>query len=388
MDLEEMPWFPQVATSSVTEGESAPNGFTAKVLHVRWDSIPMLIPDGNLDSEEWWSNQSGNWGEWPTLTPLNVEVTSAGWNIDFGTHFALILPLDADGHGRRLAELECEVLHTAIGGIQYEGRDVILIFEKEDGEEISMDTDTLEKIGVALGKFHAKAGSILSTPNDERSWNDRNAMLERRTRSATVWRGPHSADTEGTITHRNFSISDCRLVNGEIRIGRCYGGIHEALLPETSPFPAIRDIGAAYTSLHGQNSNLRQALFEGWTRTAPSHWHSSKAVDTNRGGTMIWEYEQMLQHRLFNQAWGRSEPEYVTRWLATVSSTQNGMYQARILAVAGLICFAIIPTAAFYWIFYPGSPAPSISDIGAIGALGVCGFVLRKMYRASAPNPW
>ena len=67
MDLEEMPWFPQVATSSVTEGESAPNGFTAKVLHVRWDSIPMLIPDGNLDSEEWWSNQSGNWGEWPTL---------------------------------------------------------------------------------------------------------------------------------------------------------------------------------------------------------------------------------------------------------------------------------------------------------------------------------
>ena len=388
MDLEEMRWFPKVAASSVTEGEAAPTGFAAKVLHVRWDSIPMLIPEGDLTSEDWWSHQSSTWGEWPELSPLEMKVTPAGWEVDFDAHFAIILPLDGDGHGRRLAELGCDVLHTAIGGMQHEGRDVILIFEKEEGKAIPMNANSIREAGAALGRFHAKSATVLSTPNDERSWNNRNAMLERRTRSATVWRGPHSGDTQGTITHRNFSHSVCKIVDGAIRIGGCFGGVHEALVPENSPFPAIRDVGAAYASMLGKDPEFRKSFYEGWISTAPAHWYSSKAVDTHRGGVMIWEYEQILQHRLFNQAWGRSEPGYITRWLAGVSGLQNGMYQARILAVAGLICFAIIPVAAFYWAFYPESPTPSISDIGAMGALGACGYLLRRMYRASAPDPW
>ncbi|MEE2812580.1 MAG: hypothetical protein VX627_06125 [Candidatus Thermoplasmatota archaeon] len=388
MDPESMPWFPRVAASSVTEGDSAPAGFISKVLHLRWDSLPMLLPDGDPGSATWWSLQSATWGQWPKLVPIRAEPTPSGWRIEFESHFAEILPLDDDGHGRKLAELNCRVLHTAIGGVQHEGRDVILLFEKENGRDVPLDEEHLRMIGAALGEFHALAATHLATPNDERAWNDHNAGLERKTRSATVWRGPHSADTQGTITHRNFGVSVCQLVDGEIRIGGCMGGVKNALIPERSPYPAIRDIGACYVTLHDQDPALRKALFEGWTTTVPKHWHSSRATDTHRGGTAIWEYEQMLCHRLYNQAWGMDEPAYVTHWLAGVSRIQNGMYQARTLSVAGLICFSIIPAAVFYWIFYPGSPSPTISDLGAMGALGICGILLRRMYRAAAPNPW
>ena len=121
-----------------------------------------------------------------------------------------------------------------------------------------MNANSIREAGAALGRFHAKSAPALLTPNDERSWNNRNAMLERRTRSATVWRGPHSADTQGTITHRNFSHSVCKIVDESIRIGGCFGGVRDALLPENSPFPAIRDVGAAYASMLGKDPEFRK----------------------------------------------------------------------------------------------------------------------------------
>ena len=54
VDIESMPWYPRVAVNSVTDAiMTPPTGFTAHVLHVRWDSLPMLLPDGDLTSEAW-----------------------------------------------------------------------------------------------------------------------------------------------------------------------------------------------------------------------------------------------------------------------------------------------------------------------------------------------
>ncbi|MDP6906314.1 MAG: hypothetical protein QF440_02735 [Candidatus Thalassarchaeaceae archaeon] len=385
MDLAEMPWYPKVATSSVTEGNSAPPGFISKTLHLRWDSLPVLLPEGDLLSEEWWNEQTVTWGVWLSGKPQSMAVNELGWLIDFPNHEAQILPLDEDGHARRLAELNCDELYTAIGGLQFEGRDVILIFEKVETEPLPLDEEYLRKAGEVLGRFHSVCLSQLSTPNNERSWNKRLELLEPRTRSATKWRAPHSSDTRGTITHRNFGIEHCQIIDGNVKIGGCLGGVYNAILPENSPSPVLRDVAAGTLNLSSEQKGI---FCGGWISTVPSFCSSAKALDSHRGGLVIWEYEQHLERRLFHQAWGEKEPSFVTRFLTNVSGFQNGMYQARSLAAAGLICLSIPPFAILYWLFYPDAIVPSTSDGLAMVALGSIGIFLRRMYRAAAPKPW
>ena len=386
VDLDSEPWYPRKAVSSVTDAIMAPpSGFTAHHLHVRWDSLTMLLPDGDLNSSEWWNTVSPSWGKWIEGVPLSVTSNSVGWMVEFEKHEAQILPLDEDGHGKRLAKLECDELHAAIGGLQVDGRDVILVFTKLKVEALPLDLEHLKLAGQTLGKFHAVCGRNLATPNDERAWNKRLDTLEPRTRSATKWRVPHSTDTQGTITHRNFGLEHCHLANGNIIITGCVGGIYNALVPETSPSPALRDVAAAVINLE---SDQKRAFCEGWISTAPSHWYSHKALDGHRGGLIIWEYEQHLEQRLFHQAWGKKEPPHVTQFLASVSSLQNEMYRHRTIAAGALICTFVPLTAILYWIFYPDSEIPSNFAIASMGGMGVCGWILNKFYRHLAPKPW
>ena len=386
VDIESEPWYPRVAANSVTDATlPPPSGFTGHILHVRWDSLPMLLPNGDLASSEWWNLLSPTWGKWAEGPPLSVTSNSVGWLVEFENHEAQILPLDEDGHGRHLATLGCEELHTAIGGFQVEGRDVILIFKKMAMESLPMDDQHLRLAGEALGRFHATCGRHLATPNDERAWNKRLDILEPRTRSATKWRAPHSADTQGTITHRNFCLEHCHLLNGKVIITGCYGGINNALVPENSPSPALRDVAAAILNL---SSDQKRSFCEGWVSSAPSHWYSYKALDGHRGGLIIWEYEQHLEQRLFHQAWGKKEPPHVTQFLASVSSVQNGMYRVRTIAAGALVCTFVPLTAILYWIFYPGSEIPSDFAIASMGVMGISGWLLNKVYRYLAPRPW
>ena len=384
VDLESEPWFPKVAATSVTDGDEVCAGFSSRTLHVRWASLPMLLPDGDLMDPAWW-NHSETWGRMPSTPPVDLKANAIGWRVAFEGHHVLVLPLDEDGHGRRLAELDHPGLHTAVGGLQHAGRDVLLCFEDLAGEPLSRDVEHLRRAGQSLGRFHARCGAHLATPNDERAWNRRLDALEPRTRSATKWRAPHSPDTQGTITHRNFGLDDCVLVGDEVVITGCAGGVYNALLPEETPSPAIRDVAAGVIGL---DAEFRAAFCEGWAATAPRHWSSSKALDSHRGGLLIWEYEQHLEHRLFHQAWGREEPEALTAWLANVSLVQTGMYHSRSLAAAGLILLSIPPCAAFYWLFYPGAVSPTTFDIGGMLALVGIGLGLRRMYRLAAPRPW
>ena len=386
VDIKSEPWYPSVAAKSVTDAVvPAPSGFSAHILHVRWDSLPMILPDGKLDSAEWWSKLSPSWGKWVEGKPLSVKSNSVGWLVDFENHEAQILPLDEDGHGKRLARLGCDELHTAIGGLQIEGRDVILVFKKLEFETLPMDEKHLVMAGEALGRFHAHCGRNLATPNDERAWNNRLDVLEPRTRSATKWRAPHSADTQGTITHRNFRLEHCFLHKDRVIISGCVGGIYNALVPETSPSPALRDVASAIIDISSENKRI---FCRAWTSTAPAHWYSHKALDGHRGGLIIWEYEQHLEQRLFHQAWGKNEPDYVTHFLANVSTVQNGMYRVRTIAAGAMICTFIPFIVICYWAFYPEAQTPSGLEIGGIAAMGGLGWILQKVYRYLAPMPW
>ena len=386
VEIESEPWFPSVAAKSVTESsDTPPSGFTSHILHVRWDSLPMLLPDGDLTSLEWWKSQSATWGDWVVGNPQSLQSNSAGWLVEFEEYEAQILPLDEDGHGRRLSKLASKELHAAVGGIQHEGRDVILVFEKLKLDPLPLNLQNLQMIGEALGRFHATCGRNLALPNDQRAWNQRLEILEPRTRSATKWRAPHSADTQGTITHRNFRFENCYLHKGKVLIGGCMGGIRNALVPEKSPSPALRDLASSVAKL---TSEQKRVFCEAWSSTAPAHWSSSKALDAHKGGMLIWEYEQQLLQRFFHQAWGESEPQNVTKFLTEVSTLQNGMYRARTIAAGAMICISIPPIAVLYWGLYPVAPTPGAIEISIVAIFGCIGWLLRKVYRSVAPTPW
>ena len=386
VEIESEPWFPSAAAKSVTDSsDPSPSGFTSHVLHVRWDSLPLLLPDGDLSSSEWWDAQSATWGEWVSGSPQSVQSNSVGWLVEFETHQAQVLPIDEDGHGRRLAKLDCSELYTAIGGIQHAGRDVILIFKKLNLDPLPLDAKYLQMAGESLGRFHTDCGRQLATPNDQRAWNQRLEVLEPRTRSATKWRAPHSTDTQGTITHRNFSLEQCHLHEGKVLIGNCMGGAQSALIPHTAPSPAIRDVASAVSTLSAQQKRI---FCEAWASTAPAHWSSSKALDGHKGGLLIWEYEQQLQRRLFHQSWGQNEPQHVTEFLTEVSTIQNGMYRARTIAAGAMICISVPVVAALYWLLYPGAPSPESVEMGGVAIIGGIGWILRKLYRSVAPIPW
>jgi len=421
-------WFPKVAVTKVTDSNAnsnteSPTGFLAKTMHVRWDSLPLYLPDGDLADPEWWANvrqNEGCWGKWPELADIpSVFPSPVGWSVEFADWLVDVLPLDEKGHGRRLGELGCEVLDGAVAGLQWQGCDLILIrpgLGKSGGGQAGTNAFELlvnaieagekdaaigvcKAVGQALGMFHSSASEAKATPPDERRWNARTQVLEKRTRSATVWRAAHSDDTQGTITHGNFGFRVVWFQDDEAYIEACVGGVYHALAPSNAYFPAVRDVAAGYASLTSicakasspdssvTLTDLRRAFFDGWCSTAPKRWHSAQALDTNRGGVTYWEYEQMIEHRFYHQAFGSDEPAFVTRFLSGISGMQNRMYQARTLAVGGLICFAIPPAAAFYWLFYPGSPSPTLSDIGAMGVLVLCGFALRRLYTASGASP-
>ena len=386
VEIESEAWFPSAAVKSVTDSsDPAPLGFSSHVLHVRWDSLPMLLPDDDLQSVEWWNAQSATWGEWLSGKPQSVQSNSSGWTVEFDHHVAQVLPIDEDGHGRRLAQLNSKELHAAIGGVQHEGRDVILVFEKINFEPLPLDAKHLQMAGESLGRFHVVCGGNIATPNDERAWNQRLEILEPRTRSATKWRAPHSADTQGTITHRNFSLEQCFIHDGNILIGRCWGGIQNALLPQTSLLPAIRDVASAVTVL---STELKRMFCDAWSSTAPAHWSSSKALDGHKGGLLIWEYEQHLLLRMLHQSWGEDEPQSVTEFLTEVSTIQNGMYRARTIAAGAMICLSIPAVAVLYWLFYPDASYPATVDMAGVAITGVIGGLMRRLYRSLAPKPW
>ncbi len=345
----------------------------------------MLLPDGDLESVDWWNAHSATWGKWVSGKPTSVQSNSIGWLVEFEEYEAQILPIDEDGHGQRLAKLGCKELHAAIGGIQHSGRDVILIFDKLQLEPLPLDDVHLKMAGESLGRFHAICGQNLATPNDQKAWNERLEVLEPRTRSATKWRAPHSADTQGTITHRNFNLKHCFLQEGRVLIGGCLGGLQNAMIRHTSPSPAIRDVASAVTSL---SSEQKRIFCEAWSSMAPPHWSSSKALDGHKGGLLIWEYEQQLQQRMLHQAWGENEPQYVTEFLTDVSTIQNGMYRARTIAAGGMICMVTPLITALYWLLYPDVPSPSMIEIASVTILGGIGWLLRRLYRSLAPKPW
>ena len=423
--LADEPWFPAgVVTEVEPAAEQAPAGFEAYRLHARWGSQLMLWPTGDSDSLDWWERMlpvgggGERWGEAPELAGATIERVDAWdgrcWRIrerggrTLRVHF---LPLDSCGHGRRLAGLASEVLEAAVGGLQWKGRDVLLIFRQQQGEAASDhltaaieegDNAAAEQIchvaGETLGRFHCDALARLALPNDERRWNERLKRLEEQIVTNTLWRAPHSRDTHGTITHRNFGLEGVLLHDDEEpTIANCADGVVNAILPPYQEVPAVRDLAAGYRSISRILSDsdqheipadlelrLRGALFTGWCATVPPAPRSAAALDGHRGGVAIWEYEQVLEEVACALAWQKAVPARLIDWLSFVPHLQTSMYHSRTLSGLALVC----GTAAATALFLPGAFDTLTERIAAVLGLSLCALLLRWAYRRRAPPPY
>jgi hypothetical protein len=384
----------------------------------------MLWPTGDPDSIDWWKGMlpvggdGERWGDAPEISGATIERVDAWdgrcWRIrerggrTLRAHF---LPLDSCGHGRRLAELSSEVLEAAVGGLQWKRRDVLLIFRQQQGETASDrltaaieegDHAAAEQIcrvsGETLGRFHSDALARLALPNDERRWNERLKRLEEQTVTNTLWRAPHSRDTHGTITHRNFGLEGVLLHDDEEpTIANCADGVVNAILPSYQEVPAVRDIAAGYRSIsrilsdsdqHEISADLelrmRGALFTGWCATVPPAARSAAALDGHRGGIAIWEYEQVLEEVAYALAWQKAVPARLIDWLSFVPHLQTSMYHSRTLSGLALVC----GTAAATALFLPGAFDTLAERIAAVLGLSLCALLLRWAYRRRAPPPY
>ena len=437
-------WFPSgIAQAIDPAAEQAPLGFEAWRLHTIHDSHLMVWPEGDVESADWWrkilpiGGGGKRWGTAPDFSDVTVEKVDGWGGPTFDIHeasgrqlVAKILPLDECGHGRTLSELDCEILDSATGGIQWKGRDVVLFFRKEigknavelvDGALADNDFKTASEIcrnaGRVLGVFHLSALNRRSLPNDERRWNNRLKELEARLQSNTLWRAPHTKQTKATITHRNFGLETVRIdEDDEYHISGCFDGVPNAILPSTMDFPVFRDIAAGYRSIsriaakHNLQYEpasaknwgwseldshdwpdpepserwLRRELLAGWNSVGWSTAGGRRAMNGYKGGVAIWEYEQVLEESATAQAYGQEVPDRVRWWLDHVSRIQSSLGVAQVISGGSKLCFL----AAILSLLGDQSYPTPTTRLAIVLGLVLAGLGLQFLHFVRAPPPY
>lgn len=415
-------WYPSGIATALVEAEGAPAGIAIFRMSTRWGTHNLFHPTSSPQDSQWWSEVTSNpgwWGESPDIS--NAEITQfpsdgkawkakwddsgpAGWSSQ--TVEIRCLPLDGHGHAKVLAEVDSNNLLSAIGGLQFAGRDILVILPEPEHpsaleviSELVLEEDEAglnylaTRLGQALGGFAASIKPQNHRPYTQRIWNDRLKKLEDWSKANTLWRAPHSVETQGTITHRNIGLEVMHIGPDEVQISGCCDGLFNAITGLQQNNPAIRDLASLFTSLseHLDRLNglryeegMRKAMLAAWAARAPERWSRPRALDTHCGGVAIWEYEQRLEGLVFAHAWNRDVALPTRAWLAKVSRLQASMFGDRIWAALSLVCWSGAAIITALWL------DGGISNVVAVAAppLLFAGFWLRRWYHSRARPPW
>ena len=277
---------------------------------------------------------------------------------------------------------------------------MILIWEESSTEESSRDaliralidgdhesaTQTLRECGISLGRYHKHVEPVRTTPPDPNRWNARVAGIEELLRSNSVWRVPHSRDSECMLGLGDVGLADFH--GGRIRISR--PRLHSALFPAKCEFPAIRDLASVAHDLsrafYETESDLdivelRSSLIEGWRSSAPENWSSDWVLYSHRGGLAIWEYEQCLLDVIEAVSHQSGAPQPATYLIGFVPRYQKRMFNNRTFGALSMIAGSI---GAFSLI---SSFPPSAGEIPLPIASIALSIGLMKLYRNRSPAP-
>lgn len=445
--LREKGWFPAAATAMADAagavdasgggaGDSErtsplPPGFTAHEVSLPWTTLTMLLPPTGIGDPVWWhslADATDSWGDVAALASVRVVRLAEGRlgpvaHLDcgrYGLWMAEIVPFDADGHGRRLSDFSDDRCHGAKGGVQWRGRDVLLL--RRDLSELPTAAEALRSVLVAgestlalalvrnagglLGRFHMRAAKVVRIPRDAGRWNDRLKRIEEVTHAKTLWRAPHAAETESTITHRSFSL-ECVLLlrdaagepdSSRGRLLLPAPGLADSLLPLDARMPALRDVAAGYRSIEvarraaeaepdcaplPPQGELRREFLDAWAAKAPRAWSSDAALDSHRGGLPVWEYEQTLVELLLARATGEEPTESTLWFLDHVDRIQARMFRSRTFAAAALTALCCSGFGVYAWL----TGMLLVMQALPLMMVGLLHPPLRRLYRRAAPPP-
>ena len=373
-------------------------GMTCKLV----EPIPI---DGISEWEEAISDLT-SWGKVPDPSSLSSVLLSendrgpiarlsgdSNWIAEF-------LPWGSDGLLRRRIDASSEVCDAPCGGFSWEGGDLILIWEESNTEESSRDaliralidgdheaaTQTLRECGISLGRYHKHVEPVRTTPPDPNRWNARVAGIEELLRSNSVWRVPHSRDSECMLGLGDVGLADFH--GGRIRISR--PRLHSALFPAKCEFPAIRDLASVAHDLsrafYETESDLdivelRSSLIEGWRSSAPENWSSDRVLYSHRGGLAIWEYEQCLLDVIEAVSHQSGAPQPATGLISYVPRYQKRMFNNRTFGALSMMAGSI---GVFSLI---SSFPPSAGEIPLPIASIALSIGLMRIYRGRSPPP-
>ena len=407
MSVWERKWRPAAMKEVIDESET-PSGFEPRSFAGIGMTCKLVEPipiDGISEWEEAISDLT-SWGKVPDPSSLSSVLLSendrgpiarlsgdSNWIAEF-------LPWGSDGLLRRRIDASSEVCDAPCGGFSWEGGDLILIWEESSTEESSRDaliralidgdheaaTQTLRECGISLGRYHKHVEPVRTTPPDPNRWNARVAGIEELLRSNSVWRVPHSRDSECMLGLGDVGLADFH--GGRIRISR--PRLHSALFPAKCEFPAIRDLASVAHDLsrafYETESDLdivelRSSLIEGWRSSAPENWSSDRVLYSHRGGLAIWEYEQCLLDVIEAVSHQSGAPQPATGLISYVPRYQKRMFNNRTFGALSMMAGSI---GVFSLI---SSFPPSAGEIPLPIASIALSIGLMKIYRNRSPPP-
>ncbi len=244
------------------------------------------------------------------------------------------------------------------GGIQWKGLDVMVFRPSVDSTAIRWKSESpaiFSEMGSVLGNFHTLMLDS-SAPRMEKEWNLRLKRLETIASSGTLWRVPHSKNTDSIRSLGDLTCNDWLMIDDTISLDLLNLGyqVFGNLITETTRFSCLRDIASMYVDIDnskvvsGTNSReyLRKVFFESWCNEAPNKWHSKSALDGNSGGMQIWRYDVELKNLFVAKSRNK---KYSKVWIKNVKNIQRTLFNYRIISGSALGMLLSSATIALLW---------------------------------------
>ena len=238
--MEDEPWWPRgIAISSMDEA------LEVGKLETKWGAASCWDIQACLQSDWWVSQRDGTWGVFDEIDPSTIEVVRTDGNRTLikldESYLALAYSIPTSNRTSSLHQnkdihsmLQSSNLHLPIGGMLLNGKDALVVFPAGILTEPSP-----EWLGQTLGNIQRMLAPM-SSPNDEKRWNQRLKDLEDELKPNTLWRAPHASVTKGippVRIHPNYIVE----IEGEHRALPLNQTVSEALLCGTERLPELQN---------------------------------------------------------------------------------------------------------------------------------------------------
>ncbi len=369
--MEDDPWWPRgIAISSMDEA------LEVGKLETKWGAASCWDIQACLQSDWWVSQRDGTWGVFDEINPSTIEVVRTDGNRTLikldESYLALAYSIPTSNRTSSLhqnkdihSRLQSSNLHLPIGGMLLNGKDALVVFPAGVLTEPSP-----EWLGQTLGNIQRMLAPM-SSPNDEKRWNQRLKDLEDELKPNTLWRAPHTSATVGIPSvriHPNLIID----VDGAQHAIPVNQTVSEALLCGTERLPGIAEfiqLEGRLVEEKGYKPEQIEVLFENWKRCVPSAWTNKKALSTVLGGAWIWRYYDVLVVTSESVLDGdEARYESSQKWLKDVSRLQAHLGVLRVWKSGVWVGITTMIVAYYAWQLDTMSTTNSVA-LAALGAI-------------------